>query len=58
MASIVENRKTDSREKRISRTRAIEIAMNINGISYGLASRYTNSELRECLRQVHMKADF
>lgn len=38
--------------------RAREIAMNLNGISFGLVQRYTDSELRECLRLVKLQADF
>ena len=43
---------------KISRERAIEITMNHNGISRGMAERYTDSELREVLLHLHLKADF
>ena len=36
---------------KVTRERAIQIAMNHNGISRGMAERYTDSELREVLRQ-------
>lgn len=43
---------------RISRERAIEIASNLNGITIEMAKRYTDSELKECLRLLNLKANF
>jgi hypothetical protein len=38
--------------------RAIEIAMNHNCVSREIAERYTDSELKEVLRQLNLKANF
>ncbi len=43
---------------KVSKERAIEIVANHNCISREVAERYTNSELKEVLRQLKMKADF
>ena len=43
---------------KVSRERAIQIAMNHNAIPRGIAERYTDSELKEVLRQLKLKADF
>lgn len=43
---------------KVSRQRAIEIAANLNCVSLEIASKYTDSELRECLRLLKMKANF
>lgn len=43
---------------KINRERAIEIAMNTNGISRGMAEIYTDSELREVLRLLKLKPGF
>lgn len=43
---------------KVSRQRAIEIAANLNCISIEMASKYTDSELRECLRLLKIKANF
>lgn len=43
---------------KVSRVRAIEIAMNLNCVTRDIAERYTDSELRECLRLLKLKADF
>ena len=43
---------------KVSRERAIEIAMNHNCVSRVIVERYTNSELREVLRVLKLKADF
>ena len=43
---------------KVSRERAIEIAMNHNCVSREIAERYTDSELKEVLRQLKLKADF
>ena len=42
----------------ISREKAIEITMNVNGVPRGIAERYTDSELKEVLRLVKMKPAF
>ena len=43
---------------KISKERAIELAMNLNGVSREIAERYTDSELKECLRLLKLKANF
>ena len=43
---------------KVSRERAIEIAMNHNCVSREIAERYTNSELREVLHVLKLKEDF
>jgi hypothetical protein len=43
---------------RISRERAIVIAMNHNCISREIAERYTDSELREVLRHLRLTPGF
>lgn len=43
---------------RISRERAIQIAMNHNCVSREIAERYTDSELKEVLRHLRLKAGF
>ncbi len=43
---------------KISRERSIEIAMNHNCVSREVAERYTDSELKEVLRQLRLKANF
>lgn len=50
--------KLKKKTPRVSKERAIEIAMNHNGISRGMAERYTDSELREVLLHLRLKADF
>lgn len=40
--------------RRVSRDQAIKIAMQVNGISRGMAERYTDSELKEVLRLVKL----
>ncbi len=50
--------KTERKDGKVSRSKAVEIVMNLKGISYGLATRYTDPELKECLRQAKLKADF
>ena len=52
------NRESGTNQRLISREKAIEITMNVNGISRGMAERYTDSELREVLRLVRMKPAF
>lgn len=43
---------------KVSRERTIELAANLNCISKEMASKYTDSELKECLRLLKLKADF
>lgn len=43
---------------KVSKERAIQIAMNHNCVPRGIAERYTDSELKEVLRQLKLKADF
>jgi hypothetical protein len=43
---------------KVSKARAIEIAMNHNCITREMAERYTDSELREVLRHLRLKAAF
>ena len=55
--------KLKKRIYKVSKERAIEIAMNLNCISREIAETYTNSELKECLALASgntftFKADF
>ncbi len=50
--------KTIHKQPRVPRTRAIEIAANHNRVPREVAERYTDSELREVLKQLKLKADF
>lgn len=43
---------------KVGRSRAVEIAMNHNCVSREVAERYTDSELREVLRCLKLKANF
>jgi len=43
---------------KVSKARAIEIAMNHNCVSRETAELYTDSELKEILRQLKLKANF
>lgn len=43
---------------KISRERAIQIASNHNCVPVEVARNYTDSELREVLRQLKLKANF
>lgn len=43
---------------RISRERAIQIASNHNCVSRAVAENYTDSELKEVLRQLKLKPAF
>lgn len=45
-------------QKLVSREAAIRITMNVNGVTRGMAERYTDSELKEVLRLVRMKPAF
>lgn len=42
----------------VSRKRAVEIAMNHNIVSREIAEAYTDSELKEVLKQLKLKANF
>lgn len=43
---------------KVNREAAIKIAMNTNGISREIAKKYTDSELKECLRLLKLKTNF
>ena len=43
---------------KVSREKAIQIAMNHNCISRETAQNYTDSELKEVLKQLNLKANF
>ncbi len=43
---------------KVNREAAIKIEMNTNGVSRDIAEKYTNSELREVLRLLKLKANF
>ena len=43
---------------KVSRERAIQIAANHNRVSIDTAQRYTDSELKEVLRALKLKANF
>lgn len=43
---------------KVSKERAIQLAMNTNGISQDIAAKYTDSELKEVLRLLKLRADF
>lgn len=43
---------------KVNREAAIKIAMNTNGVSRDIAEKYTDSELREVLRLLKLKANF
>lgn len=43
---------------KVSKARAIEIAMNHNCVAREIAEKYTDGELREVLKQLHLKANF
>lgn len=43
---------------KVSRERAIQIAANHNCVSKEIASNYTDSELKEVLKQLKLKANF
>lgn len=43
---------------KVSRERAIQIAMNHNIVSREIAEKYTDSELKEVLHQLKLKANF
>lgn len=50
--------RVNKNQRLISREKAIEITMNVNGVTRGIAERYTDSELKEVLRLVKMKPAF
>lgn len=43
---------------KVSKERAIRIACDHNGVTLDRAKNYTDSELREVLRHLNLKADF
>lgn len=43
---------------KVSRQRAVEIAMNHNAVPRGIAEQYTDSELKEVLRVLKLKPNF
>lgn len=43
---------------KVSKERAIEIAMNHNCVTREIAERYTDSELKEVLKQLKLKSNF
>ncbi len=43
---------------KVSKQRAIEIAMNHNCVSREVAESYSDSELKEVLKQLKLKANF
>lgn len=43
---------------KVSKQRAIQIAMNHNCVSKEIAEKYTDSELREVLKSLKLKDDF
>ena len=47
-----------SKSPAVSRKRAIEIASNHNCVSLEIAQSYTDSELKEVLKQLNIKANF
>ena len=50
--------KTRKSTPKVSKARAIELAMNTNGVSREIGEKYTDSELREVLRLLKLKANF
>jgi len=46
------------KQVKVSRERAIQIAMNTNGVSREIAEKYTDSELREVLSLLKLKSNF
>lgn len=43
---------------KVKKEKAITIAMNHNCVSREVAEKYTDSELREILKQLKLKSDF
>lgn len=50
--------KTKTKNFKVSRERAITIAMNHNCVTREIAERYTDSELKEVLAQLKLKGGF
>lgn len=50
--------RTLHRTPKVSRERAVQIAANHNCVSKEVADTYTDSELKEVLRQLKLKANF
>jgi hypothetical protein len=47
-----------ARTYKVTKEKAIQIAMNHNCVSREIAQNYTDSELKEVLRQLRLKAAF
>ena len=47
-----------ARVYKISKEKAIQLAMNHNCVSREVAENYTDSELKEVLKQLKLKANF
>jgi hypothetical protein len=47
-----------TRTYKVTKEKAIQIAMNHNCVSREIAQNYTDSELKEVLRQLRLKAAF
>ena len=56
--SLIENDMKRKLKPTVSKQRAIEITMNHNGVSREIAEKYTNSELREVLKHLGLRAGF
>lgn len=50
--------RTIHKAPKVSKERAIQITMNHNCVSREVAENYTDSELKEVLRQLKLKANF
>ena len=50
--------RTMHKTPKVKRQRAIEIAANHNCVAIEVAQNYTDSELKEVLRHLGLKADF
>jgi hypothetical protein len=51
-------RKMKTKTYSVSKEKAIQIAMNHNCVSREIAENYSDSELKEVLRQLQLKANF
>lgn len=47
-----------TRAIKISKERAIQLTMEVNGVSRDIAEKYTDSELKEVLRLLKLKPAF
>lgn len=43
---------------KVSKEKAIKIASNHNCVAYSVAEKYTDCELKEVLKQLHLQANF